>query len=207
MIGQEAGGSWADLYEVMQISRRADMETIHRVYRIMASRFHPDNPRTGNTERFLLLRHAYQVLSDPEQRAQYDASRQNYEEGPLPIFELREFVDGIVGEANRRLGVLAILYHRRRRNEANTGISLLDLEKRMAFPREYLDFTLWYLKAKGYVQVEDNSDYGLTAEGVDYLETHSAVNPVIRELLTGAAGSMGPDPAPFPWPHTAGSLT
>jgi len=42
----------------------ADPETIHRVYRIMAARFHPDNPTTGSLERFLLLREAYQTLSD-----------------------------------------------------------------------------------------------------------------------------------------------
>ena len=54
-----------DYYEVLQISRNAEVETIHRVYRMMATRFHPDNPRTGNTETFLLLKRAYQVLSDP----------------------------------------------------------------------------------------------------------------------------------------------
>ncbi len=187
--------SWTDFYEVMQISRNAELETIHRVYRIMAGRLHPDNPKTGDTEKFLLLRRAYQVLSDPTQRAQYDATRQSNEDQPLPVFELKEFVDGIAGEANRRLGVLAILYNRRRRNEAGVGVSLLDLEKRMAFPREYLTFTLWYLKAKGYVRMEDNSDCGLTAEGVDYLEAHSTDNPLIRELLTGAAASKEPDPA------------
>ena len=71
---------------------------------------------------------------------------------------------------------------------------MLDLEKRMGFPREYLNFTLWYLKAKGYVEVEDNSDYGLTAEGVDYLESHSSVNPAICELLTGASACTAPGP-------------
>ncbi len=183
-----------DFYEVMQISRLAEMETIRRVYRMMAARFHPDNPQTGDTEKFLLLRRAYEVLSDPAQRAQYDLCRQNHEEGPLPIFELKDFVDDIAGEANRRLGVLAILYHSRRRNEAAAGVSVLDLEKRMAFPREYLDFTLWYLKSKGYVKAEDNSDYGLTAEGVDYLESHSAANPLVRELLAGSSTSLRAQP-------------
>src|ERR1019366_4999844 len=55
--------SEADYYEVLQISRHADLETIHRVYRIMAARFHPDNPRTGDTDTFLLLKNAYEVLA------------------------------------------------------------------------------------------------------------------------------------------------
>src|ERR1017187_7460618 len=82
----------------MQISRHADIETIHRVYRIMAARFHPDNPRTGNTDTFLLLKSAYEVLADPERRAKYDQTRVVEDEEPLPIFELQDFVYGLRGE-------------------------------------------------------------------------------------------------------------
>jgi len=141
----------ADYYEILQISPNADSETIHRVYRIMAARFHPDNPRTGSLERFLILREAYQVLSDAARRTEYDATHQNRQIEPLPVFWRRSFVDGIEGEMNRRLGVLSLLYHRRRTSDNNPGISVLELERRMAFPREYLNFTLWYLRNKGYV--------------------------------------------------------
>jgi curved DNA-binding protein CbpA len=145
-----------DYYEVLQISRNAEVETIHRVYRMMATRFHPDNPRTGNTETFLLLKRAYQVLADPVERAKYNAARQGQDEEPLPIFELKDFVCGLEGEMNRRLGALSLLYNRRRNNEDKPSLGLLDLEKLMGFPREHLNFTLWYLKARGYVSVEDN---------------------------------------------------
>jgi curved DNA-binding protein CbpA len=175
-----------DHYEVLQISPNAEMETVHRVYRMMATRFHPDNPKTGDVERFLRLRQSYQVLSDAVQRARYDAARGTQPQSPLPIFELKDFVLGIEGESNRRLGVLSILYNRRR-TEEQCGMSVLDLEGRMGFPREYLNFTLWYLRSKGYVTVEDNSNYGITAAGADYVEANSATNTVIRDLLTCAA--------------------
>jgi len=178
-----------DYYEVLQISRNADPETIHRVYRIMVARFHPDNPRTGNADRFQLLRRAYHVLSDPGRRAEYDRTFTWAETHTLPIFEMKEFVDGVDGEKNRRLGILSLLYHRRRISEQQPGVSVLDLEHRMGFPREYLNFTLWYLKSKGYVRFEDNSDYGVTVEGVDYLEANSGQNTIIRELLE--AGNKG----------------
>ena len=177
-----------DHYQVLQIGHNADIETIHRVYRIMAARFHPDNPRTGNTETFLLLKRAYEVLADPDARAKYDVARQAEDEGPLPIFELQEFVHGLKGEMNRRLGVLALLYNRRRANQDNPGMSMLDLEKKMAFPREHLSFALWYLRAKGYVTQQDNSDCGITAEGIDFIESHCSGDELIKRLIHAGPG-------------------
>ena len=191
--------TFIDYYEILQISRNADPETIHRVYRIMAARFHPDNPRTGDPERFQLLRKAYHVLSDATRRAEYDRSYTWAETHTMPVFELKEFVDGVEGEKNRRLGVLSLLYHRRRLSEIAPGISVLDLEQRMGLPREYLNFTMWYLKAKGFVRFEDNSDYGLTVEGVDYLEANSVQNTIIRDLLeAGTKGESGAQTGPTP---------
>ena len=189
----------ADYYEVLQISPNADPETVHRVYRIMASRFHPDNPVTGSLDRFLQLREAYQTLSEPALRAAYDASHQSRQTEPLPIFWQKSFVDGIEGESNRRLGVLSLLYHRRRVNEDHPGVSVMELEQRMAFPREYLNFALWYLRSKGYVALmQDNSDYAVTSAGVDFVESCSVKNNVIRELLTAGNGAEEPQSQEHP---------
>jgi curved DNA-binding protein CbpA len=172
-----------DFYEVLQVSQNAEPETIHRVYRIMAARFHPDNPQTGDSERFLLLNDAYEVLSDADKRASYDAARRVGECQPLPAFELKEFVDGIEGEQNRRLGILCLLYNRRRSDMEHPGLSLLDLERLMSFPREYISFAVWYLRDRGFVQMGDNSDYVLTAAGADHVETNSPRNAVFHKLL------------------------
>jgi hypothetical protein len=172
-----------DYYEILQVSQNAEPETIHRVYRIMAARFHPDNPQTGDSERFLLLNDAYETLSDPEKRTQYDGARRVGECQPLPAFELKEFVDGIEGEQNRRLGVLCLLYNRRRSDMDHPGLSLLDLERLMSFPREYISFAVWYLRDKALVQMGDNSDYVLTAAGADHVETNSPRNTVFHKLL------------------------
>ena len=45
-----------DYYEFLQISPHADVDTIHRVYRYLAARLHPDNPESGDAEMFRLLR-------------------------------------------------------------------------------------------------------------------------------------------------------
>jgi len=192
----KSGPEIEDYYEVLQISPRAEAETIRRVYRIMASRFHPDNKETGDMNKFLKLKKAFEVLSDPEQRAAYDASHKSQQEAPMAIFEAKDFVDGIEGETNRRLGVLSLLYHQRRVDEGHPGVSVLELEKRMSFPREYLHFTAWYLRSKGYITVEDNSDYVLTAEGVDYVEQHSPTNVLLQRLLLSAGSPPGAQAGP-----------
>jgi hypothetical protein len=182
-----------DFYELLQVSPRADLDTIRRVYRIMAARFHPDNPVSGDHERFIELQEAYEVLSRPERRAQYDGALQAQQARPLPVFENRIFVDGLDGEVNRRFGVLALLYQRRRSNQSSSGVPMLTLEQRMSLPREHLEFTLWYLRARGYVQVlEDNSDFAITAAGVDFVETNSSCNSILQEVLAPAASSPQP---------------
>jgi curved DNA-binding protein CbpA len=189
--GANATANAPDYFEMLQVSRNADSETIHRVYRILAARFHPDNPETGNVERFLSLKAAYGVLSDPVQRARYESVHVSASAQPLPAFESRDFVFGVAGEVNRRLGVLSLLYSRRRTNPDQPGMSVLELERLMAFPREFLTFTLWYLRSRGYVSMEENSDFALTAAGVDYVEERSAVNHTIRDLITAGPFAGG----------------
>ncbi|HWP66914.1 MAG TPA: molecular chaperone DnaJ [Candidatus Limnocylindria bacterium] len=64
-----------DYYEVLGVSRDAGPEDLKRAYRRLAVKYHPDkNPddRKAAEDRFKELNEAYQVLSDPERRAQYD---------------------------------------------------------------------------------------------------------------------------------------
>ena len=178
-----------DYYEFLQISPNAEPDTIHRVYRFMAGRFHPDNLATGDAQKFFLLKQAYEVLSDPERRAQYDATRRNQVSQPAPLYTCIDFMDNMEGELNRRLAVLAVLYIQRRSNPYNPEVSLLDIERRMGFPRDYLEFTAWYLRNKGYITRADNSDFTLTAEGVDFVETQRVHIPVLDKLLTDSNGS------------------
>ena len=65
-----------DWYEMLQISPNADADTVQRVFRLLAQKFHPDNQETGDAERFRRLHEAYLVLSDPEKRAQYDVGHE-----------------------------------------------------------------------------------------------------------------------------------
>lgn len=63
----------SDHYEVLGVSRDASSEEIKKAYRRLARELHPDvNPGEDAAERFKLVTHAYDVLSDPTQRSSYD---------------------------------------------------------------------------------------------------------------------------------------
>jgi curved DNA-binding protein CbpA len=184
-----------DYYEFLQISPKAEPATIHRVYRFLAGRLHPDNPGTGDAERFLLLKQAFDVLSDPKRRAEYDATYKKEAPQPVPLSTSIDFMDTIDGELNRRLAVLALLYIQRRTNPYNPEVSLAEVETRMGFPRDYLQFTTWYLSNKKYITQADNSDFTLTALGVDFVESNRANVPVLNRLLTAGTGPPPTDGA------------
>jgi curved DNA-binding protein len=192
-----------DYYEFLQISPNADAETIHRVYRFLAARMHPDNIQTGHEENFRLLKAAYDVLSDPHRRKDYDFARAQAPAPVEPLAAIVDFMDVLDGELNRRLAVLAVLYYRRRTNPAFPQIPLSEIEERMGFPRDYLDFTLWYLQKKGYIAKTDNAQYTLSVDGVDFVETQRANLPTLHKLLTSGSGSSVEDLARAPHKEAA----
>jgi curved DNA-binding protein CbpA len=173
-------------YEFLQISPNAEPETIHRVFRFLAARLHPDNPETGDKDKFFELTEAFNVLSDPAQRAKYDAAFATATPHSDPLSASIDFMDGMDGELNRRLAVLAVLYSRRRTNSARPDVSLMEIEEQMGFPRDYLEFTMWYIQQKGYITRADNSAFTLTAEGVDFVEKQRNEAPVLNRLLTSS---------------------
>lgn len=62
-----------DFYEVLGVERSASDADIRKAYRVQALQWHPDKNQSPEAEsRFKLIAEAYQVLSDPQKRQQYD---------------------------------------------------------------------------------------------------------------------------------------
>lgn len=163
--------SMVDHYETMQISANAEPETIHRVYRLLAQRFHPDNKGSGDATRFRALNEAYEVLRDPARRAQYDATHQQFWRERWKLVEASSTGEvDVRGEQVARLTLLELLYTRRRTEPQKPGMSVLDIEAVVGRPREHLEFSIWYLVQKRFVMRGDDSALTITAEGVEYLE-------------------------------------
>jgi DnaJ domain len=65
-----------DLYADLGVSAGASPEEISAAFRALARTLHPDaNPDPATAERFKVVSAAYRVLSDPAERARYDATR------------------------------------------------------------------------------------------------------------------------------------
>ena len=177
-----------DYYEVLQVSPNAEPETIQRIFRLLAQRFHPDNKESGDERRFREIQEAYSVLTDPERRARYDIGYEQRRNSRWRLvttgaqaesdFEVEQMV---------RLTLVEALYTKRRLEPSSPTIFATELETLLGRPREHLEFTIWYLVQRKYLIRDDQSRLLITAEGVDYLEQNYK-GVLQRKRLQGATG-------------------
>jgi curved DNA-binding protein CbpA len=165
-----------DHYETLQVSKNADTDTIQRVFRLLAQRYHPDNQETGSEEQFRQIHEAYLVLNDPEKRAKYDIRHETFRQERWKFVAHGSPDDNDFGlEQHTRFVVLEILYSRRRTDPNRPAISQRELVELTGRPREHLEFTLWYLSQRKMVSRDDQSSLIITADGVDFVEQNSQV--------------------------------
>ena len=182
MAGTVADNQSVDYYETLQISPNADHDTVQRVFRMLAQRFHPDNTETGNADRFRALHEAYSVLSVPEKRAQYDVHHQALRQERWRFAASVKSNDDFEIEQQVRCTILEILYARRRAEPGSPSFAPYDLSQLTGQPREHLEFTFWYLVQRKFITRDDQSKLTITADGVDYVEQHRGTG--LRRRLT-----------------------
>lgn len=166
---------FVDFYEILQISSNADLETIERIYRLFAKRYHPDNTISGNADKFNSITEAYRLLSDPEKRAAYDAKYEDEKIRQYKILSHMSPSDGSDTDNRIRNQILSILYVQRRREPFESSVGLWQIEKLLGMPEKILEFHIWYLKEKGYIQLSEAGGYAITASGVDVAEENDLI--------------------------------
>jgi curved DNA-binding protein CbpA len=156
-----------DHYEILEISPNANSETIERIFRYLAMRYHPDNQDTGDQSRFSEIVEAHNTLKDPVKRAQYDIQYNDHLNLRRELTEEASNTKGIERDVVIQAKLLSLLYVKRRQDINNPGIGDTELERLSGCPREHLEFHLWYLKAKGLIGRIENGTFAITVEGID----------------------------------------
>jgi curved DNA-binding protein CbpA len=180
-----------DYYELLQVNQSADPDTIHRVYRFLAQRFHPDNAESGNADRFREITEAYNVLSDPERRAKYDVVAERNRQARWRLVSAGNNSENDFDLEDRvRLTLLEALYTKRRLEPDSPSIFEGDLEGLIGRPREHLRFTIWYLQQKKFLSRDDSSKLIITVDGVEHLEKNYRTH-ITQRLLKAHEESAG----------------
>jgi hypothetical protein len=161
---------FVDYYELLQLSSNADADTIDRVFRHLAKKFHPDNTDSADSDKFRLLLEAHRTLADPEARAGYDVKYQDYWNHKWRLAS--EAGDGTAFDNDRetRESLLSLMYVQRRRDMKSPGLGDYEMAHLLRMPIELVEFHVWYLKAKGWVERLETGQLAISALGVDEIE-------------------------------------
>jgi len=163
--------SFIDYYKVMGVKPSISPDDLSRRFHRLAKRYHPDNPQTGDRDRFDQLLEAHSVLKDAERRAQYDhlydqivGSIQTHTPEPIEG-------DTVGKDVDIQARLLSVFYGKRRRTVNDPGVPELELERIFGCPIQELEFHLWYLKAKGWVEKLENGMLAITVSGIDHVNS------------------------------------
>lgn len=181
---------FVDHYEVLQLAQNADADMIERVYRLLAKRYHPDNAESGDEQRFLQVRDAFDVLSDPERRAAFDVRYDEQSKRRWRIFEQGSVVNQHAQDQRIFRALLMLLYAARRDDPKAGGLGAIHIEDMLGIPREHLDFPIWYLRKRGFLETLQSGELAITIEGIDWLNEKPDSSERARMLEAGDGSSQ-----------------
>lgn len=177
-------GKFVDHYVILGVDPGADTETIQIAYQKLYEKYGADNIDTADAGKLESIQGAYETLSDPYLRKEFDAIKGVSNSGGKPMFTGLGFFDMLGQEVGLRGALLSVLYDRRRAKPFTPALSMRQLEGILDASVEAMNFALWYLKQRGFVGSDDKSSLLITVAGMDFLEQNrpnpEEVMPFIR---------------------------
>lgn len=186
-----------DYYAVLQVDPNCQTKALEAAYRSLAKMYHPDHPETADVTKFNEVIEAYRVLRYPDQRAEYDrlyaANKPDYVFEFLPNQETEAGEKAALSDADAHATILSFLYKRRREHAQDPGVGGYFVQELLNCSDDHFEFHLWYLKAKGFIEVTEQGALAITIQGVDHVIATSRT--AMREKLLIAQASDDQDEA------------
>ncbi len=193
-------GKFQDHYTILGVDPRATQETIDAAHARLAKKYDPKNAQTGDQDKLDSVQLAYEVLSDPALRLDFDKIKGIDQDDSNLMFAGIEFFDALGRQAGLRAAMLCVLYDRRRKKPSKPSLSVRHIDGIIHATSDELLFALFYLKQRGLVVGDDKSNLQITVDGMDFLELNQPapekVYPYIKPGAlsfpagSGAAGSV-----------------
>ena len=181
------GEPFIDYYNILQVNPNCNAKILEAAYRYLAKMYHPDHMETADATKFNELTEAYRVLRNSDRRAEYDllyAANRKEEGFKFPSDnEVQADEKVVLNDAEAHARMLQFLYKRRRDHAQDAGVGIFYVQKMLNCSDEHFEFHVWYLKAKGFIEMTEQGTLAITIQGVDHIISMSRTTMVEKLLI------------------------
>lgn len=189
------GHPFVDHYRILQVDPKCSAKGLEAAYRSLAKQYHPDHTETADANKFSEIVEAYNLLRNAEKRAKYDllyAAKTGFDFSKTDELNHEQ---SAYNDADAHEKILVLLYAKRRENAQDAGVGRYHVQKMLNCSDNHFEFHLWYLKAKGLIEITENGTVAITIDGVDHVISTSRT--AMKEKLLIAQASASHEP----WSH------
>lgn len=180
-------GGFIDYYDALGVGPDCSPKALEKAYRDLAKLYHPDHSGSADVGKFKEVVEAYKALRHPDERAKYDALFfADAQPDPTAFSSAGESAGeekAALDDAEAHSRILLQLYKQRREKAQDAGVPEFAILDALGCSEAHLEFHLWYLRAKGFIERNEQGMYAITIEGVDHVIAMSQTTKMERLLI------------------------